>query len=129
MLGVQQQGNQLYITDAQSGDAGRYICVCQTPNGEQFESEYVLTVENPPVKNEVRPAKIEYAEFGADTVLQCNPDRYTSKYHWSRQQGHFAPRADISSVSLRGLGKGEEWENGEWKTKGGGERGRNRIGE
>lgn len=91
----------MYITYAQSADAGRYICVCQTPNGEQFESEYVLTVENPPVKNEVRPAKIEYAEFGSDAVLQCNPDRYTTKYHWSRQQGHFAPHADISNVSFQ----------------------------
>lgn len=95
----QQQGNQLIITNAQNFDAGRYICVCQTPNGEQYESEYVLTVENPPVKNEVRPAQIEYAEVGTNAVLRCNPDRYTTKYHWSRQQGHFAPEAEISNVS------------------------------
>lgn len=59
----------------------------------------MLTVESPPIKNEVRPAKLEYAEIGTNAVLHCNPERYTTKYHWSRQQGHFTPDADISSVS------------------------------
>lgn len=96
----QQQSNQLIITSVQSTDAGRYICVCQTPDGQQYESEYELTVETPPVRNEVKPPQIEYAEVGSGVVLHCNPDRFTSRYHWSRQQGHFAPGTDISSVSF-----------------------------
>lgn len=97
---LQQQGNQLVITNAQNNDAGRYICVCQTPTGQEYESEYLLNIEVPPVRNEVKPAQVEYAEVGTSVVLHCNPDRYTTKYHWSRQQGHFSPGSDIGSVSI-----------------------------
>lgn len=95
----QQQGIQLIITNAQSHDAGRYICVCRTANGQEYESEYELHVELPPARNEIKPSQIEHAEAGQTVVLTCNPGRFANKFHWSRQQGHFSAGTDISSVS------------------------------
>lgn len=89
----------MVITKAQIGDAGRYICVCETYDGHQYESDYELSIEIPPARNEIKPPQVEYADAGSNVVLHCNPDRFTTKYHWSRQQGHFAPGTDISSVS------------------------------
>lgn len=97
---MQQQGIQLVITNAQQSDAGRYICVCRTNDGQEFESEYELNVEIPPARNEIKPPQIEHAEAGSNVVLNCNPGRYANRYHWSRQQGHFAASTDISNVSL-----------------------------
>ncbi|XP_031635070.1 basement membrane-specific heparan sulfate proteoglycan core protein isoform X6 [Contarinia nasturtii] len=96
-----QHGIQLIISNAQSADAGRYICVCKTSNGQLFESEYELNVEIPPARNEIKPAQIEHAEAGSNIVLNCNPGRFANKYHWSRQQGHFAAGTDITSSDLR----------------------------
>lgn len=96
----QQQGIQLIITNAQSSDAGRYICVCVAEDGQEFESEYELNVETPPARNEIKPPQIEHAEAGSTVVLNCNPGQYANRYHWSRQQGHFAAGTDISSVSF-----------------------------
>lgn len=97
---LKQQGNQLIITNAQSTDAGRYICECTTVDGQAFESEYELNVEIPPARNEIKPAQIEHAEAGSNVVLNCNPGRFANKYHWSRQQGHFAAGTDITSVNI-----------------------------
>ncbi|XP_055304959.1 basement membrane-specific heparan sulfate proteoglycan core protein isoform X6 [Sitodiplosis mosellana] len=96
-----QQGIQLVISNAQSADAGRYICVCTTRDGQVFESEYELNVEVPPARNEIKPPQIEHAEAGSNVVLNCNPGRFANKYHWSRQQGHFAAGLDITSSDLR----------------------------
>lgn len=90
----------MIITQAQSSDAGRYICVCTTPDGNEFESEYELNVETPPARSEIKPPQIEHAEAGSNVVLNCNPGQFANKYHWSRQQGHFAPGLDITSVSI-----------------------------
>lgn len=95
---LQQYGNQLVISNAQSNDAGKYICVCYTPDGQSFESEYELNVEIPPARNEIKPPQIEHAEAGSNVVLNCNSGRFANKHHWSRQQGHFAPGTDITSV-------------------------------
>lgn len=81
-------------------DSGKYICVCYTNDGQQFESEYQLNVEDEPARNEIRPSRIEHAEAGSTVVLHCNPERYATRFHWSRQHGHFAPGQDIYSVSL-----------------------------
>lgn len=96
----QQQGIQLIITNAQQSDAGRYICVCRTNDGKEYESEYELNVETPPARNEVKPPQIEHAEVGSNVVLNCNPGRYVNRYHWSRQQGHFTSGTDISNVRI-----------------------------
>lgn len=95
---VQQQGNQLVISNVQSHDAGRYTCICHTENGQQFLSEYELTVEEEPLKNEVLPPKVEYAEVGSTTTLKCNTDRHPIRYHWSRQHGQFSAGQDINGV-------------------------------
>lgn len=95
---LQQQGIQLIITNAQDSDAGKYICVCRTRDGQEFESEYDLTVETPPARNEIKPSQTEHAEVGSTVVLNCNPGQFANKYHWSRQNGHFEPSTDISSV-------------------------------
>lgn len=100
-LCLQQQGIQLIITNTQQTDAGKYICVCQTSDGQEFESEYELNVEMPPARNEIKPSQIEHAEAGTSVVLNCNPGRYANRYHWSRQQGHFAAETDISNVSFQ----------------------------
>lgn len=91
----------MIITNAQSTDAGRYICVCQTENGQQFESEYELNVEIPPARNEIKPPQIEHAEAGSTVVLNCNPGQYANRYHWSRQQGHFSAGTEISNVNTQ----------------------------
>lgn len=96
---MQQQGIQLVIRNAQNSDAGQYICVCTTEDGQEYESVYELSVEIPPARSEMQPAQIEHAEAGASVVLNCNPSQYANRYHWSRQQGHFAPETEISSVS------------------------------
>lgn len=90
----------MVITNAQLNDAGLYICICHTADGKQSQSEYDLSVEVPPPRNEVKPPQIEHAEAGKNVVLNCNPERYANRYHWSRQQGHFAPGQDISSVCI-----------------------------
>lgn len=89
----------MVISNAQASDAGRYICVCTTRDGQVFESEYELNVEIPPARNEIKPPQIEHAEAGSNVVLNCNPGRFANKYHWSRQQGHFAAGLDITSVN------------------------------
>lgn len=58
ILVLQQHGIQLIITNAQESDAGRYICVCRTNDGQEFESEYELNVESPPARNEVKPPQV-----------------------------------------------------------------------
>lgn len=55
---LQQQGIQLIITNAQESEAGRYICVCRTSDGQEFESEYELNVEIPPARNEIKPPQV-----------------------------------------------------------------------
>lgn len=57
-LPIQQQGIQLIITNAKESDAGRYICVCRTGDGQESESEYELNVETPPARNEVKPPQV-----------------------------------------------------------------------
>lgn len=98
---MQQQGIQLIITNAKQSDAGRYICVCQTSDGQEFESEYELNVEIPPARNEIKPPQVEHAEAGSNVVLNCDSDRYANRYHWSRQQGYFAAGTEISNVSFK----------------------------
>lgn len=100
---MQQYENKLIISNVQSSDAGRYICVCKTVDGKEFESEYELNVEIPPARNEIKPEQIEHAEAGTNIVLNCNSGRFANKYHWSRQQGHFAPGTDITSVSFMSI--------------------------
>lgn len=87
------------ISNVQLHDAGRYICVCHTDDGQNFLSEYELNVEEEPVKNEIRPANVEHAEVGSNITLKCNSDRHPRRYHWSRQHGQFSPGQDIASVS------------------------------
>lgn len=89
----------MYISNVQHQDAGRYICICHTNDGQQFESEYLLTIEDEPARQEIKPARIEHADAGSFVVLQCQPDHYSNRFHWTRQHGHFAPGQDISSVS------------------------------
>lgn len=91
----------MIITNAQSNDAGRYICVCRTDDGQEFESEYELNVELPPARSEIKPPQIEHAEAGSNVVLNCNPGQFANRYHWSRQQGHFAAGTEIASVSFQ----------------------------
>lgn len=97
---LQQEGNQLIITNAQSQDSGRYTCKCITDEGQQYTSEYELNIEDAPARNEIRPPKVEHAEVASTVVLRCNSDRYPTKYHWSRQHGKFATGQNITSVSL-----------------------------
>lgn len=96
---LQQQGNRLVISNVRTQDAGKYTCICHTEDGNQFISEYELNIEERPLKNEVLPAKVEYAEVGSTTTLKCNTNRHPIRYHWSRQHGPFSPGQDINEVS------------------------------
>lgn len=95
----QQHGNQLIISNAHGQDSGRYICVCYTNDGQQFESVYELNIaEQTQTQSKDLPSRVEHAEVGSSVVLHCNPSDSNSRYHWSRQHGQFAPGQDISSV-------------------------------
>lgn len=96
----QQAGNQLYISNVQPADSGRYVCVCYTYDGQQYESEYILNVEDEPARAEIKPPRIEHAEAGSTVVLHCNPERYANRYQWNRQHGQFAPGQITNSVRI-----------------------------
>lgn len=42
---LQQEGNKLYIDNAQLGDTGEYICRCRTPSNGEINATYELNIE------------------------------------------------------------------------------------
>lgn len=96
---MQQVGNQLIISNAQSHDSGSYRCRCITDEGHVYTSVYELTIDSPPPHSETRPPKVEHAEVGSNVVLRCNADRYPATFQWTRQHGQFAVGQNLESVS------------------------------
>ena len=92
--------NHLYISNADTTNAGRYICKATTDDYQTYTAEFELHVDESPMSLEKRPPKVEHAEVRSTVVLRCNSDQYPATFHWSKDQGEISPEQDITSVSI-----------------------------
>ncbi|XP_055911049.1 basement membrane-specific heparan sulfate proteoglycan core protein isoform X7 [Eupeodes corollae] len=90
---IKQVQNKLIITNAETIDAGVYVCKCKTDEGDLYTTSYKLEIEDR-TKPKSKQPKIEYAEVGTNVKLNCDAENDPTSFRWSRQYLNLQPGKD-----------------------------------